>query len=430
MKKAIVYCRVSSKKQANEGYSLADQESRIMKYIEAKKKKEDDFVIQIMIDDGFSASSLDRPKMKKIIEMIENKEIDSIYVYCLDRLTRKITDLAYLIDLMNKNDVTLISLCENVETKTPAGKLFINIVVLFAQWELENILSRTSRGIMESAAQGNYPKAVAPFGYVKKDGKLVIYEEKAELVRYVFNAVAVDKRSVNSVRIELSKNRNFNLKWSNTSLYRMIRNEIYIGTFVYGGFRIENHSPAIIEKEIYHEANRLIRKYEESQNKYIFKKFAYCSECGEYAVTSMTTKPNGKSYKYYKCSCCGKEIGEIKILSQCKNQLDDMASTYFNQLDLEEVEKQYEQEFGKLKSIIASVGGTNLTYDQVKELTGSLIDRVDNLEGEIGALQAGVENREFCNVEFHVQRDILIKYVEKIKIDMRSKRADIIFKKQ
>ena len=428
MKKFIIYCRVSSKRQAMEGYSLADQESRLFKYIEAKKRKEDDYSLEIMVDDGYSASSLDRPKMREIINRIKNKDVDCIYVYCLDRLTRKITDLAYLIDLMNKNDVQLVSLSENVETKTPAGKLFINIVVLFAQWELENILSRTSRGILESAAQGNYPKASIPFGYKKKDKKIVIDPEKAELVKYIFNCIVTEKRSVNSIHLELSKSKPFNLTWPDTRIYKMIKNEIYTGTFIYGNNRIENHSPAIIDKKTFTEANRLIRKYVESKNEYIFKKYTFCKHCGEYTITSMTTGANGKKYKYYYCKKCRKEISEIRILNQCKKTLDELAYDYFVGLDLSKLEKDYKREYGKLKSLLKTISNTKLSYDEVEDLTKPLIERVNSLEGAMSAVRANVEDREFANVEFHVQRDILLMYVERIEIDMRSQRADIVIK--
>ena len=140
-KRAIGYIRVSTKEQADTGVSLDNQEYKIKAYSEVK----DLDLIEIIREEGKSGKDLKREGVNKIIRMIENKEIDALVVYKLDRLTRKTKDLLYLVeDVFNKNNVAFYSLNENIDTTTAQGKFFLTIMGAMAQMERDLISERTS----------------------------------------------------------------------------------------------------------------------------------------------------------------------------------------------------------------------------------------------------------------------------------------------
>jgi len=140
-KRAIGYIRVSTKEQADTGVSLDNQEYKIKAYSELK----DLDLIEIIREKGKSGKDLKRAGVDKIIRMIENKEIDALVVYKLDRLTRKTKDLLYLVeDVFNKNNVAFYSLNENIDTTTAQGKFFLTIMGAMAQMERDLISERTS----------------------------------------------------------------------------------------------------------------------------------------------------------------------------------------------------------------------------------------------------------------------------------------------
>lgn len=425
MKRIIVYCRVSSKHQAEEGYSLADQKRRILRYIAAMPCEEEQS-IEYYVDDGYSGSSLERPKMKQLIEKIKAEECDEVYIYSLDRLTRRVVDLSLFLELIKEHNVQLISLSEKVDTDTPIGKFFVSIIVLIAQWELETILNRTKRGIIESAAEGNYAKASIPFGYKKEGKKLVIDEEKAEVVRYVFWQVAYHKRTVNSIRVELHEKNVLGKKWSNTSIYKMIKNKIYIGTFEYGDAVFENHSPAIIDKKTFDKANKMIRSYLESDVKYLFRQYVHCEHCGQYMVCSMTTAANGKTYKYYICRQCHHQISELQILKQNRKIFDRLAVEWLWSASEDKLSAEYENQFGKLKSLISSMANTDLSYESVEELAKPLVNNLDETEKAMKTAKHKALKPAFTSLEYSIQREILSKNVDRISVDVKSQRADVI----
>ena len=189
--KVIGYCRESTREQAKYGFNLDDQEKKILKYVDVYFT-EGSYKLTMMREEGASAKSLNRPKMNEIMALVRKGKVDTIIIHNLDRLTRQVRDLAVLLEEFDKYDVSLISITEKIDTKSPMGRFFIYMIVLIAQWEWETISSRSIRGIEESARQGNYALPGAPLGYRRNpedQHKLIIEPEEAAVIKRIFESM-------------------------------------------------------------------------------------------------------------------------------------------------------------------------------------------------------------------------------------------------
>jgi len=129
--KAVGYIRVSTSEQAKEGVSLDNQTAKIKAYSDLN-----DFnLLEIINDPGMSGKNLKRPGILKLMKMIKKKKIDTIIVYKLDRLSRKVKDTLELIETFEKKGITFHSITEKIDTKTAMGKFFLNITASLAQME-------------------------------------------------------------------------------------------------------------------------------------------------------------------------------------------------------------------------------------------------------------------------------------------------------
>lgn len=180
----IGYVRVSTDEQAQNGFSIDFQKMRI----EEKFKSEGIEKFRIMVDDGVSGKSLNRPKMKEILELIKCDQVQTFIVYKLDRLSRNVSDLIRFLEDCNNSDVNFISIAEKIDLSTAFGRMFVYIIGIFAQFEREQISERTLAGMMEKANQGQYPYNNTPFGYDKlSDHRIIINEKEKAIFKELFH---------------------------------------------------------------------------------------------------------------------------------------------------------------------------------------------------------------------------------------------------
>lgn len=157
--KAIGYIRVSTDHQVN-GTSLNAQKAKIQAMATIQGAE----LLEIVMDAGESAKSLKRPGVEQLLQMVDRKEVDSVIVLKLDRLTRSVRDLADLLDLFDKRGVSLVSVEESLDTSTAAGRLVLNVMASVSQWEREIIGERTSTALQHKKSQGERIGGI-PFGY-------------------------------------------------------------------------------------------------------------------------------------------------------------------------------------------------------------------------------------------------------------------------
>ena len=184
-------CAIYTRKSSEEGLemefnSLDAQRDACSAYI-ASQRSEGWLELAGHYDDGgISGGTLERPALKRLLADIEEDRVDVVVVYKIDRLSRALMDFAKLVEVFDRNDVTFVSVTQSFNTTTSMGRLTLNILLSFAQFEREVIGERIRDKVAASRKRGIWMGGYVPLGYEVKDRKLIIKESEAAIVRMIF----------------------------------------------------------------------------------------------------------------------------------------------------------------------------------------------------------------------------------------------------
>lgn len=176
----VAYLRVSTDKQADAGVSLEAQQEKARAYAALY----DLDLVELIVDAGESAKTLDRPGLQKALGMLKTGKAAALLVVKLDRLTRSVVDLGKLIDTyFAPGKAALLSVSEQIDTRSAAGRLVLNILASVSQWERETIAERTRDAMRHKQSRGEYIGGAAPYGFVLVDGELAEDPFEQEVIR-------------------------------------------------------------------------------------------------------------------------------------------------------------------------------------------------------------------------------------------------------
>lgn len=198
--RAIGYVRVSTEKQADFGVSLEAQTEKVkaMAIVQGAE------LLEVIVDAGESAKSLNRPGMARLLALVERRAVDCVIVAKLDRITRNVYDLGELLKRFEKRDVSLVSVVDSLDTRTAAGRLVLNIMVSVSQWEREAIGERTRDAMAHLKSTGARVGNIA-FGFeLAADGKLTLNAAEQEIIAKV-QALQADGYSLRAIAAELNR---------------------------------------------------------------------------------------------------------------------------------------------------------------------------------------------------------------------------------
>lgn len=271
-----LYRRVSTDKQADDGYSLDVQIEKLEAYA---KTLNDVKEVRVYTDDGYSGGSLDRPGMNQMIEDIEAGIITHVIVVKLDRLSRSQKDTLHLIeDIMIPANVAFISIMESFNTNTPFGRAMVGILSVFAQLERENIFERTRGGMQKRVESGYWPGGGrTPYGYDYDPAQGILVPNKdADLVRHIYDRYLAGI-SMQAIANELD------LKYERV-VYNIITRKSNAGYIVYNGEEYKGLHEPIISLETYEQAMQLLADRSAAKlvtkTDHLLTGFCYCGKCG------------------------------------------------------------------------------------------------------------------------------------------------------
>ena len=341
-----IYVRVSTEDQAKDGFSIHAQKQKLTKYAEAN----DWDIFDYYVDDGISGKNLDgRPQVIRLLKDVEEGKINNVLIYKLDRLTRSVRDLIYLIELFEKHSCTFNSQTEKIDTSNAVGRMFVKIIGIFAEFERENLAERVSFGYEQNNREGNYTNTNGVYGYdyVVKDKKLVVNEYEKELVNKIFD-LYIDGISYFKIAQKLN-NENIKTKrggrWAASTIKSIINNPLYVGKVRYGvktknkdrSFTVDgNNIESIVSKSKWELANQVVktrkkfkvRRYP-SENSYYFH-IIKCNKCGG-SILARKQKRGGKFYITYTCNNATRGLCESKGFSH--NLMEKAFLNYLDTLD-------------------------------------------------------------------------------------------------
>lgn len=417
----VGYARVSTQRQAVEGFNLDGQIRQIKNYVEIYYEN---YELTILREDGHSARNMDRPEMSKIIAMVENNEMDVLVIYTYDRLTRRLRDFIDFLDLLSKHGVTLDSMREKFDTSTASGRFMAHMITAMAEWEEDTISERTLRGMREAALKGNYIRGgKAPFGYERDPNDkhaLIIDEEKARTVKEIFQTAADNLPLWGLAAIYDAEKRNGYDTWNGERLYKIISNKIYYGVMTLDGVDYPINVPPIISQELYEEANEKRISKNFRSHAYIFKGFMYCSKCGGYLTGSGTYKKSlQKYYRYYRCPKCRGIISEKSILEQVEDPFTQREREIkFSQCyqSAKRANARYAQALDRLK--VSDL--LNLPETYVQEKAAELRIKQTDLVREFQLVLNSIKRIHFYNKNSQEMRSFLTENVSVINVDFRT----------
>src|SRR5262245_60002409 len=270
MKKPIVRklrCAVYTRKSTEEGLdmefnSLDAQREACEAYV-ASQKAEGWLLLPDHYDDGgFSGGTLERPALQRLIADIEAGRVDVVVVYKIDRLSRSLMDFAKLVEVFDRNDVTFVSVTQSFNTTTSMGRLTLNILLSFAQFEREVIGERIRDKFAASRAKGIWMGGWAPLGYDIKDRKLIVNKPEAVLVRSIFTRFAKVQSATELVKT-LLKEGALNKRGKPIDkgyIYRVLNNRVYLGEAVHKGKAHPGEHEAIIEHKLWRRVHEILKE--------------------------------------------------------------------------------------------------------------------------------------------------------------------------
>ncbi len=321
-KKQAIRCAIYTRKSTDEGldqeYNTLDaQRDAGENYINSQRHEGWRIIPTHYDDGGFTGGNMERPALKQLMADIEAGLIDVVVVYKIDRLSRSLTDFAQMVDLFDKYDVSFVSVTQHFNTKDSMGRLTLNILFSFAQFEREVIGERIRDKFAASKKKGIFMGGALPLGYESVDRKLEIVPEEARLIRYIFRRYVkiksisqmIKELDLHGHRTKMYKSGTGKIrggrKFNRQYIYRILNNKLYLGQIVHKDKSYPGQHEAIISQDLWDAAHEILSRdrvkrgnYSRNKNPTLLRGLVRC-ECCDCAMTPTFTKKDQRVYRYY-----------------------------------------------------------------------------------------------------------------------------------
>ena len=262
--RCAVYTRVSTDQGLEQDFNSLDaQYDASQAYIRSQAHAGWTLLRGKYDDGGFSGGNTERPALQRLLQDVRTGKVDVIVVYKVDRLTRSLADFAKLVELFDQHSVSFVSVTQQFNTTTSMGRLTLNVLLSFAQFEREVTSERIRDKIAASKRKGLWVGGMAPLGYQTKDRKITVDEAEAERVRSIFRRY-IKLGSLNLLMADLRKRgvitklRTLNsgktvggIPFTRGSIAHLLRNRFYIGEVVFKDEILKGEQPAILDKDLF-----------------------------------------------------------------------------------------------------------------------------------------------------------------------------------
>lgn len=311
MDKKIVRCAIYTRKSSEEDLeqdfnSLDAQREACEAYIKSQMHEGWVLLDKQYNDGGFSGGTMERPAFKELLKDIENDEVDIVVVYKVDRLTRSLMDFSKIIDVFDRHETSFVSITQQFNTTTSMGRLTLNILLSFAQFEREVTGERIRDKIAASKKKGMWMGGKVPLGYLKENKKLIIHSEDAQKVQMLFEKY-LELKSVPKLTQYLKENEiktKTDKYFSKGQLYHLLANKVYIGKITHKDKVYDGEHKAVICDETFEKVQKLL--YENKVDKTCGVKSSSNSllagliydDLGN-KMTPSHSNNHGRRYRYY-----------------------------------------------------------------------------------------------------------------------------------
>jgi site-specific DNA recombinase len=265
IEKKTLRCAIYTRKSSEEGLeqdfnSLDAQREACEAYIKSQQHEGWILIEKQYNDGGFSGGTLERPALKKLLTDIEAGKVDIVVVYKVDRLTRSLMDFSKIVEKFDSHETSFVSITQHFNTTTSMGRLTLNILLSFAQFEREVTGERIRDKIAASKKKEMWMNGVAPLGYLNKDRTLEIDEENAEKIRLIFDkyleleSVHLLKTCLEEQKVTTKTGKNF----AKGHLYKILENKTYIGKIEHKGKVYDGLHEGIIDEDTFEKTQKIL----------------------------------------------------------------------------------------------------------------------------------------------------------------------------
>ena len=326
--RVAVYTRKSVADGLDQAFNSLDaQRDSVEAYIQSQRANGWVALPERYDDGGFTGANTDRPAFQRLLADIEAGKVDAVAVYRMDRLTRSLLDFTQLIEGFNRKGISFVSVTESFDTTTPMGRMTMNLLATFAQFERESIAQRTRDKIVASRRRGMWTGGRPVLGYDVVEKKLVVNEAEAVQVRDIFR-LYLDDQSLTSLCEELRARGWAGKSWTNakgtyvrggpftrSALHSLLTNPLYVGRIRAAGEVCEGEHEAIVDEDLWsavqdrlgqNAGSGAARSTLRNNAGAILKGLLNCGSCGS-AMTFHYTQRGSRRYAYYVCARHGKQ---------------------------------------------------------------------------------------------------------------------------
>jgi site-specific DNA recombinase len=388
------YVRVSSDKQAEEGYSIDEQIERLTAYCKAMDWR----IVKIYTDAGYSGGNMNRPALTDLIGASQSHGIDAVVVYKLDRLSRSQRDTLTIIEGFLEHGVDFVSMTENFDTSTPFGKATIGILSVFAQLEREQIKERCSLGRVGRAKEGKYRGGgFVPIGYEYKDGSLIVNPSEAMQIRELHELYQKGESFRTIARIFAEKG--YTHKYGSWEVYRVsrvLRNPLYCGYITHKGETFKGEHEPIISEETFQRSQDVHKGKDTLKSPHLGRSMLggllFCARCGARYGISRNGGHNSR-YQYYCCHSRRKPFPNMVKDPNCQNKnwkKEDLESLVLGEIAKLQNEPldapDQDENDAKIPLILAEIEKTDRQKSRLMDLYASGLFEMAELEAKIRPL--------------------------------------------
>lgn len=322
-RRCAIYTRKSTEEGLDQAFNSLDaQREACEAYIKSQAHEGWKLIKTAYDDGGFSGGSMERPAVKRLMLDLKQGLIDIVVVYKVDRLTRSLADFAKIVEILDGHGASFVSVTQQFNTTTSMGRLTLNVLLSFAQFEREVTGERIRDKIAASKRKGMWMGGTTPFGYDARDRQLVVNEADAETVRMIFQRyldlkcvrlLSQDLRErgiVSKVKVSRRGRQHGGQPFGRGALYHLLQNQVYLGMIVHKGAPHPGQHPPIVTTELWERvqqlltSNRIVRKVARTESSAHMLVGKLRDERGSPMVPVSTHKANGQRYRYYVSDRC------------------------------------------------------------------------------------------------------------------------------
>ena len=324
--RCAIYVRTSGDEALDMAFnSLHAQHDACAAYVTSQLAEGWSLVPDHYDDGGFSGGTLERPALRRLLADIEAGQVDVVVVYKIDRLSRSLMDFAKLVEVFDRHNVTFVSITQSFNTTTSMGRLTLNILLSFAQFEREVIGERIRDKFAASRARGMWMGGSVPLGYDVRDRKLVVSEAEAATVRRVFNGFAAIGSATKLAKVLRAEGvtTKRGRPIDKADVYKLLNNRTYVGEVTHKGNVYPGEQAAIVPRELWDrvhailtESPRVRANKNRAQSPALLRGLIFGTD-GR-AMSPTHTRRRGRLYRYYIAQCvlkCEADHGIVRRVS-------------------------------------------------------------------------------------------------------------------